>query len=342
MSTTQQLTVYKGYPTKITIKANGYYDYKTTKTFTTAGETVNIPSTEMTVYDGLDCSFSTASNNLYLADFSDTTLPNENTPSPTLYAMKASGQTYPIPSAPVYNNYTIVGNPSINTSTGVVSGFSSENYLTLPQSLNPGNNPWEVKLKITTSYDVSSVQGVFQTITAYSENGQYGIIFLIYDGKTHFAVSTDGSSFMFNKSGSLNLSTNATYWIKFGWTGTEYYLEYSTDGTNYTRDITENSSTPAYSSSNYTLFGIYSWSVKQSFQGTLDLSECYIKVNNSIWWEADSHPYVQVEGCLYNYTDDGSAVTLNAYQTGTSIILTPDVSYNGIKLGTVNVPSHSV
>lgn len=184
----------------------------------------------------------------------------------------------------LYNNFTVIGSPTVNTSTGVVNGFSSSSYLTLPQSLNPGNNPWEVKSKFTTSNDVNSAQGVFQTITAYSDAGQYGICLMIYQGNLDLGISTDGASWLFDTRGTHTLSSNTTYWVKFGWTGTEYYVDYSTDGTNYTRDITENSSIPAYSSSNYTLLGIYSWSSKDGFRGTLDLSECYITVNGSEWW----------------------------------------------------------
>lgn len=45
MSTTQQFAVYKNYPT--------------------ADETFNIPSTEMTAYDGLDYSFETLTSGAY-------------------------------------------------------------------------------------------------------------------------------------------------------------------------------------------------------------------------------------------------------------------------------------
>lgn len=187
----------------------------------------------------------------------------------------------------IYSNFNVVGSPTVNPYTGEVSGFSSSNYLTLPQSLNPLDNHWEAKLKFRTSSNVTSAQGLFQTITAYSDAGQYGICLIIYQGKLSFSISTDGTSWLFDTSGTHNLSSNTTYWIKFGWTGTEYYLDYSTDGTNYTRDITENSTTPAYSSSNYTLLGIYSWRSRDSFIGTLDLSDCYITVNNSTWWNPE-------------------------------------------------------
>ena len=182
-----------------------------------------------------------------------------------------------------YGDFTIVGSPSFDTSTGVVSGFSSSNYLTLPQSLNPANSSWEVKLKFTTSNSITG--GLFQTITSYSQNGRFGICLLIVDGgRLDFAVSSDGSSWMFDRATYFTLTINTTYWVKFGWTGTTYYLDYSTDGTNYIRDITENRTTLAYSSSNYTLLGLYSTNSKDGFSGTVDLSDCYIKVNNSIWW----------------------------------------------------------
>ena len=331
MSTTQQLTVYKGYPTKITIKADGYNDYKTTKTFTTAGETVNIPSTEMTAYDGLDYSFSTADNNLYSADFSDTTLPNGNTPSPTLYAMKASGQTYPIPSStPVYDNYTIVGSPTVNTSTGVVSGFSNSNYLTIDDNPNfQDANSWEFITKV-------SVGSTSQKILF-----GYGINFGVTNlGYLHLWLYNNGSQFIDSNVCSASLLTTNPF-IKLSFDGTTYSCYISPDGETWTLKYSYNSTTKLIDNGPFTL-GKDGYGSSEYWQGSIDLSQTYIKVNNSIWWEADSHPYVQIEGCLYNYTDDGSAVTLNAYQTGTSIILTPDVSYNGIKLGTVNVPEHTV
>lgn len=184
----------------------------------------------------------------------------------------------------IYSNFNTVGSPNINTSTGIVSGFSSNDYLTLPQSLNPSDKPWEARLKFMTSNDVYSAQGLFQTITAYSEAGQYGICLIIYQGKLGLSISTDGTSWLFDTNGTHSLATNTTYWVKFGWTGTEYYLDYSTDGTNYTRDITENSTTPAFSLSNYALLGIYSWRVKDYFRGTIYLSDCYVTINNSDWW----------------------------------------------------------
>lgn len=337
MSTSQQLTVYKYYPTPITIKADGYYDYKTTKTFTTAGETVNIPSTEMTAYDGLDCSFSTASNNLYLADFSDTTLPNGNTPSPTLYAMKASGQTYPIPSTPVYDNYTIVGSPTVNVSTGVVSGFSQSNYLQLPQAFNPDNNPWDVYVSF--NKPLSQVSNNTQIIS--TSGFQLGINMNAYFWL--WVWDKDGNGIC-DSALNLTYSSMPEHTIcHIYFTGSEYKVDYSIDNINWI-NIYQNTSSVACRSSDIIIIGNAASSSYRSeyFRGSVDLSETYIKVNNSIWWEANSSPDVQIEGCLYNYTDDGSAVTLNAYQTGTSIILTPDVSYNGIKLGTVNVPPHSV
>ena len=185
----------------------------------------------------------------------------------------------------LYNNFTVVGRPTVDASTGVVSNFGNYDYLTLPQSLNPANSPWEVKSKFTTSYDVNSAQGVFQTITAYSDDGQYGICFMILEGKLDFSISTDGTSWLFDTRGTHTLSTHTTYWVKFGWTGTEYYVDYSTDGTNYIRDVTENSTTPVFSLSNYTLLGIYSWAGRDNFRGTLDLSQTYIEVNNLIWWD---------------------------------------------------------
>ena len=246
--------------------------------------------------------------------------------------MKASGQTYPIPSTPVYDNYTIVGSPTVNTSTGVVSGFSNSNYLTIDDNPNfQDANSWEFITKISVGSTSTNQKLLFG----------YGINFgVTASGYLHLWLYNNGSEFVNSDVCPANLLPTNPF-IKLSFNGTIYSCYISSDGETWILKYSYNSTIKLIESGPFRL-GKDGYGGSEYWRGSIDLSQTYIKVNNSIWWEANSSSDVQIEGCLYNYTDDGSAVTLNAYQTGTSIILTPDVSYNGIKLGTVNVPLHSV
>lgn len=343
MSTSQQLTVYKNFPTAITVKAEGYYDYTTTKTFTTAGETVNIPSSSMTVYDGLDYSFSTSNNDLYLADFSATTLPNYNTPSATLYAMKATGQTYSAEfTTGEYNNVTIVGTPNLDTTTGMSSGFSSTSYFELPQSFPSGDK--EIVLKIKRENGTTSI-GAQNFFAPKAQN--YGF-YLSQDNKPSFWT---GSAYV----GVTSLQNDTWYWIKITRTASNNRITiYSLLDNGYTKDTLP--ATSSWTQEYSTILGdilngaVYcvgnsGYSLTYPLVGSIDLSQCFITIDGYEWWTAYKTTTItqNLDGCLYNYTDDGSAVTLNAFQTSANkIVLTPDVSYAGTKLGTVSVPSHSV
>ncbi|MBR1374020.1 hypothetical protein IJ556_06170, partial [bacterium] len=221
---------------------------------------------------------------------------------------------------------------TINNTTKIVGGFSGSDYLTIDGNPNFQNaNSWEFVTKVS----VGSTSAHQKILLGYGIN--FGVTNL---GYLHLWLYNNGSQFIDSNVCSASLLTTNPF-IKLSFDGTTYSCYISPDGETWTLKYSYNSTTKLIDNGPFTL-GKDGYGSSEYWQGSIDLSQTYIKVNNSIWWEADSHPYVQIEGCLYNYTDDGSAVTLNAYQTGTSIILTPDVSYNGIKLGTVNVPEHTV
>lgn len=341
MSTTQQLTVYKGYPTKITIKADGYYDYKTSKTFTTEGETVNIPSTEMTAYDGLDYSFNTLSDGAYVVDFSNTIFPNYEVPSPKIYVMNTAGQSYPVGS--VVPNITNYSTATVNN--GVISNITQQ--MSTPQITLYKNKSFEIMGKVYTG-DVSGIQEIFAVsiyfllrnngndwnpcffVNGLQQTSSYGCQpgFDYYIRCRYFPETTevDGTTYEAN---TIYFATGAysgdtLYWTeRFSTSLATYFFGDDASATSQTFNMDVGSQNGA-----------------ELWKGNIDLNECYVKVDGQFVWKGmDVEKY---EGCLYNYTDDGSAVTLNAYQTENKIILTPDVSYEGTKLGTVNVPEHTV
>ena len=185
------------------------------------------------------------------------------------------------------SNLAVTKVGSISSGTyGSVTGFSTSNYLEIP-SFDPAGETWEVNLKIRTGADVTTNQKIFQSCLRKGQMGRYGLILNIHpSSKWSFSISSTGDSWLFDTTGSHTISTNTTYWVRFGWNGTAYYLDYSTDGTNYTRDITETHSEALYTPLTLTRLGIYSTLAETEgpFLGTMYLAHCYASIDGTEVW----------------------------------------------------------
>lgn len=183
-----------------------------------------------------------------------------------------------------YDNFTVVGSPTV-TSAGIASGFTTDSYIQLIDAFNPANNSWEVQVKFTTSSNVTTVQEILHSRKGTGSSGKYGIGLSIDNTHFNFFCSSDGSDWLFDLYGTYTILTNTTYWVKIGWDGAEYYLEYSLDGETYTRDITNASTSAVYSPLTSSFIGVWNnGSFTNAFGGSIDLSKTYIKINDEIWW----------------------------------------------------------
>lgn len=192
-------------------------------------------------------------------------------------------------------NGNIVG--TLTNNNGVISNFSANNYFTPDITNFTTANPWEIDLKVITSNDVSTRGQLFQYKKGLTTETRFGINIQISDSHFQFDISYTGTAYDIDgntAAGTYTVLPNTTYWIRQGWTGTEYYLEYSTDGINYSKDISIQSSTPTLNGLKYPVIGCYvrqPWSSNTySFSGSIDLNECYIKINNELGWEGISYP----------------------------------------------------
>ena len=185
-------------------------------------------------------------------------------------------------------NFDVVGALNVNNETSVISNFTTTNYLQLKNAFNPANKTWEVLSKFTTP-NVATQQSFFKSgISAPAAVGRFGVGVEINASHFRISASSDGSSWdlAHDTAGSYTVLANTVYWIKLGWDGTQYYLEYSTDGETYTRDITVSSSTAVYNNLGVTLFGLNWWNdaYQAPFLGTIDLSATKITIDGADWW----------------------------------------------------------
>lgn len=183
------------------------------------------------------------------------------------YVLAPYGQDYFVIDNQQEDNFTKVGNVQVNKD-GIVSGFSSSNYLTTDGLTL--NNSVEFVFKFTTGTDITSFQNIFASYPLtemYIENGDLKI----WSETTSSAISCG------------SVLENFTYYGKVVIENGVATLSYSTDGVTYTGDV---SISDTENASNYTNIGFgVSGILERYFRGSIDLSESYIKINNEIWWQ---------------------------------------------------------
>lgn len=172
--------------------------------------------------------------------------------------------------------YQLVNSPKID-SNGIASGFNSRNGIQIG-SFKPGSSPWEIGCLLTTGSDVSTSTIAFGSMNSSDYKCP---LFGYISGKWRMLLSSNGSSW--NLAADLTnglVSPNTTYFVKFVFTGSRYIL--------FVDDIPVivlDSSTTIYQGG-VVGFGnnMYSTSSQSYFNGTIDISKCYIKINGEYWW----------------------------------------------------------
>lgn len=173
-------------------------------------------------------------------------------------------------------NFTIAGSPTIID--GIASGFSSSAYLTSKIKFTPGDDTWEYGVEFTTG-SISEAQGV---IGCLGTSDSCTPFYIDSPGKLICYLSSNGVSWdIANASEIMSLSANTTYKMKAEFTGTEYnwYL-YENDSWTLKHTI---SSTSKVFGGLYPIIGNNRGS-NNPFRGSVNLNECYIKINGFIWW----------------------------------------------------------
>ena len=178
-------------------------------------------------------------------------------------------------------NFTPVGD--IQLDNGVLSGFSSTAYATIPQAFNPGSNPWEM---ILLAQKTSSITGVIFNNNATSSDCSINI----YWGSVGvgMSLSSNGTSYDIanGQTSTSQLELNTPYYIKLSWDTTKYVLSHSLTGENnsFIEDVSVESTAPVFNSNAIPLLG-RSYLGSSPFLGSIDLKGCSISINGEPWWQ---------------------------------------------------------
>lgn len=311
MSTTKTLKVNQNFDRLLKCRANGYYDYVNAVIPTKDTKNINV---EMQNYDGLQYIFNNqGGKGISIIDFSDTVLPwkfeMNNYLARTRYCWKPyREEPYQVETwKPEYINLNVIGSPTINGS--IVSGFSSSNYLTFNNSLVSKNNATYVfKVKLPSS--MSSNQCIFER--DYFAN-------LEFRSETQDFRAWNWQINQYEKI--MDITFGKTYWFKINVNGDVKTYSYSEDGIDYTTAYTMNDNGTNTTTGNFYI-GITS-RLGNIFQGSIDLSECYVKLNEFVAEEPVGG------GELIEQAFSQPTLSANGTMGGSSFAVTADHETNG-------------
>lgn len=181
-------------------------------------------------------------------------------------------------------NADVVGNISLTT-TGIAGGFNSNSYIHTQSVFSPENNPWEMVFKVT--YNTSGINyqrlcgalnntSLSQIVIGAGSDVNHKLITWISSNNTSWNIASgvQGNSVLVN---------GQVYWIKAEFTGTNYIISLSTDGVTYNEEINISSSETIKNNNSFFIIG--NAELSGYWNGSIDLSESYIKINNEIWWQ---------------------------------------------------------
>lgn len=170
--------------------------------------------------------------------------------------------------------YTSATMPTISKDL-IMSGFSNDVYFDIgtPDWLSSG---WIAQFKIK----IKSA-GRWQKLTGTTSDFKGPAFGLTAGNKFQFESSTNGSSWGVSIVGASSPVEDTWYWVRFGWNGSTYFIDVSTDGTNFTRDVSLNSTTASIASQNMLIGRTWDTSNGGSYwRGVVDLKESWIKKGN--------------------------------------------------------------
>lgn len=178
------------------------------------------------------------------------------------------------------SNYTEVGNFA-KISKGIASGFSTSQYLVIPESMDvTSNKTWEIHTKFVYG-------GASEQANLFAGQGNQYIIF--YTGSNNNLVFNIGNGSEWVSGdvvSSTTLTTGSTYYYKLVYNGSSITQYLSKDGVSWSSEGSYNGSVniPVFTMR----IGIGRGTAWPS-TSSIDLSQSYININGERWWSGDRY-----------------------------------------------------
>lgn len=212
--------------------------------------------------------------------------------------------------APAIKSYGIKTVGELNNADNVISEFSIDKYGIADIGFYPGNATWEIDFKVTTGSDVATKQFVNSTLMVLCGPNEISI----EGSKFRIYLSSNGSACNIadGVTGTYEVLQNTEYWLKLKFTGTQYIFSYSTNGVNYTDDITVDSTVKILGYQR-ALIGIdqNGSSLADPFLGSIDLNYSKYIINDKLVWQGTNPNNTYA-------TPSNPVVVIDSYVNGTS------------------------
>ena len=196
-------------------------------------------------------------------------------------------------------NFIKSGSPTITN--GIVNNFSSSNYITLDNSFVSKNATYVFKVTFPSS--MSSSQCIFEQ--DYFANMEFR-------GNTQDLRAWNWQNSQYEKI--MDITFGKTYWFKMVINDSVKTYSYSEDGQDYIEAYVMNDNATNTTTSNF-FIGVTSRR-GNIFQGSIDLKESYIKINDELVWEGfkknkfkkgnfkiNGSPIINENGVISNFSD---------------------------------------
>ena len=201
----------------------------------------------------------------------------------------------------IKNNVSLVGAPVVDN--GVISGFSTSNYIKLPQVFNPGSSTWEIVIPFSVD-NLDTEQSIFMSCVEGSSPNRY-LLLAVEPNTGEIRCYYNYEQTNWQTTGSFGaentISTGKKYWVKVEYDGTNLKGYLSTNGSDYTLCLNEEIAIPATASTNnITALGLYVANEKTlPLNGSIDLKESYININGQRIWSGATTAAKNANGHIF-------------------------------------------
>lgn len=218
--------------------------------------------------------------------------------------------------------YTKVGSPTITS--GIVSNFSQNNYVSINSSINI-KNITETMFKLYIDTSIIGDNQNFYLLQDGTKIQYYFNKYLTYG--VNMTIYVAGAS---HTSTSRNIPTDTWFYLKTTYNGTTYKAFKSLDKITWEQIISFDVDLSSQTDSTSFRIGSNLYESTNRFYGSIDLNETYIKKNGELWFFRPCVNYIKKDGTLVfadnrlylagpsNYTKVGSPTVTDGIMSGFS------------------------
>lgn len=217
----------------------------------------------------------------------------------------------------IYNSSNVSITGVVNNYKGLLEGFAGTTTFATHNVKAPESSfEYVIKCKIAT---LAATKSIIQPSVKYK-----GIILRVVNattGQVNVWVGTGTAYTIQNVNTNCPMPANNTWiWYKLAWDGSTFTVSSSSDGVTYTEGLSQALATPPdWATSATQALGGCSFESAPFTNGTIDLNECYLKIDDEMYWQGCNYDtlsyYEASDGHLIATSNSETAIN-NLYEAG--------------------------